>query len=46
MVNDKDMNSTNDLQQNNSQSLADKLDKNPASQEAPEEKIENVCHSS
>lgn len=45
MVNDKDVNSTDDLHQNNSQSLADKLDKNPANQEAPEEKIQNVCHS-
>lgn len=46
MVNDKDVNSTDDLHQNNSQSLADKLDKNPANQEAPEKKIQNVCHSS
>ena len=46
VVNDKDVNSTDDLHQNNSQSLADKLDKNPANQEAPEKKIQNVCHSS
>ena len=46
MLNDKDVNSTDDLHQNNSQSLADKLDKNPANQEAPEKKIQNVCHSS